>query len=71
MVIGHTPQFVNNHSGINKTCGDNLWRVDFGGSFGFNKFDSNYATKHKIMDYRKAQLLEILDDKIINIIKNL
>jgi hypothetical protein len=56
MIIGHTPQCFANKNGINKTCGGRLWRVDFGGSFGFDKFDDN------ISDYRNAQVLRIRGD---------
>ena len=69
MIIGHTPQYFTNQSGINKTCNDKLWRIDFGGSFGFNKFDLDYAKTHKVNELRNVQVLEILDDKIINILK--
>lgn len=62
MVIGHTPQIFAHHSGINKTCDGKLWRVDFGGSFGFNKFDPSYLKNRKIADYRKVQVLYIPDD---------
>ena len=69
MIIGHTPQFVHNNKGINSTCGEKLWRVDFGGSFGFNKFDESFNKNKHIDDSRKAQILEILNDSEINILK--
>lgn len=56
MVIGHTPQYFTHKDGINSTCDDKLWRVDFGGSFGFHPFD----TQHN--KYRKAQILRIRGD---------
>ena len=63
MIIGHTPQFVKQHTGINKTCGNGLWRVDFGGSFAFHKFDELYNEKgKKITDLRRAQVLRIRGD---------
>lgn len=65
MIIGHTPQFAHNHIGINKTCGNNLWRVDFGGSFGFNKFDKEFDKNDKnskITSFRRAQVLRIKGD---------
>lgn len=71
MIIGHTPQFVLNNEGINKTCGDKLWRIDFGGSFGFNKFDKNFNKNGQIVDLRKAQVLEILNDSEIKILKEI
>jgi hypothetical protein len=57
MVIGHTPQFYPHNLGINNTCGEKLWRIDFGGSNGFNNYD-----KGKYQNSRKPQVLEILDD---------
>lgn len=57
MVIGHTPQFYPHNLGINNTCGQKLWRIDFGGSNGFNNYD-----KGKYNHSRKPQVLEILDD---------
>jgi len=63
MIIGHTPQYFANHIGINKTCGNNLWRVDFGGSFGFHKFDKEFdKNDKKIIDFRRAQVLRIKGD---------
>ena len=63
MIIGHTPQYFAHHDGINRTCGNKLWRVDFGGSFGFNKFDKEFGDDHKVVNYRKAQVLRIRGDK--------
>jgi len=64
MIIGHTPQYYAHKSGINSTCDDKLWRVDFAGSFGFNKFDPNFLSKKEVTEFRQAQALEILDDHI-------
>jgi Calcineurin-like phosphoesterase len=69
MIIGHTPQFFTNYQGINSTCGDKLWRVDFGGSFGFDKFDPYFVKNKNVVEFRKAQILEILNDQEIKIIK--
>ena len=69
MIIGHTPQYFTNQSGINKTCDDKLWRIDFGGSFGFDKFDLDYAKTHKINELRNVQVLEIIDDKLLKVIR--
>jgi hypothetical protein len=57
MIIGHTPQFYPHNLGINNTCGDKIWRVDFGGSSAFNNHDNG-----KYHNIRKPQVLEILDD---------
>lgn len=69
MVIGHTPQFHENHSGINKTCGDKLWRIDFGGSYCFDKFDEEFIKNGHSVDLRNAQALKITNDEKITIIK--
>lgn len=63
IIIGHTPQFSRNHSGINSTCNSTVWRIDTGGSESFSKFDNG-----EFKDERKIQVLEILDDAKINII---
>lgn len=64
MIIGHTPQaFAHNH-GINKTCGNKLWRIDFGGSFGFHKFDQQFQKNHNTINLRKAQVLRIRGDNM-------
>lgn len=69
MAIGHTPQFFKNAAGINKTCNDSLWRVDFGGSFGFHKFDMEHRKNGHVVDLRSVQVLEIINDKDITILK--
>jgi len=69
MIIGHTPQFYNNKSGINKTCDNKLWRVDTGGSGAFDEFDSVLCTTDEKMENRKPQVLEILDDNKFEILK--
>jgi len=69
MIIGHTPQFFSNKVGINTTCGNKLWRVDNGASQAFNSFDKQYSETGKIIDLRKAQVLEILNDDYIKILK--
>lgn len=69
MVIGHTPQFIKYAKGINKSCGENLWRVDTGSSGAFDKFDKYYSGQGDIFDLRKVQVLEILNDKTINVLK--
>ena len=63
IIIGHTPQFSLNHSGINSTCNSTVWRVDTGGSESFSKFDNG-----EYKDERKIQVLEILNDSKINIL---
>jgi hypothetical protein len=69
MIVGHTPQFVENKAGINDTCGGKLWRVDTGFSDAFREFDpiltKNPSTKSK---YRNIQVLEILNEEKFNIL---
>ncbi|CAH6421558.1 Calcineurin-like phosphoesterase [uncultured virus] len=69
MIIGHTPQYFSNKLGINKTCGNKLWRIDIGGSQAFDYFDENLISEGKIVELRKTQILEILNDEEINILK--
>lgn len=69
IIIGHTPQFVANTSGINNTCDDKLWRVDSGSSHAFTQFDKEFEKNGKVTDTRKAQLLEIINDNEYRIIK--
>ena len=67
MIVGHTPQFNVNHKGINAICDNTLWRIDSGSAKAFNIFD----TKHQYSEYRKAQVLEILDDgAVMNVLSN-
>ncbi len=67
MVVGHTPQVTNN-KGINSTCDDKLWRIDFAGSFSFNKFDKTYLESSERSEQRTIQCLEILNDTQLNIL---
>lgn len=64
MVVGHTPQFFSNDEGINKTCGDKIWRVDVGGSGAFSPFKNTDLHNH----HTRAQVLEIIDDSIFNVL---
>ena len=58
MIVGHTPQF-STHEGINSTCSGKLWRIDFGGSFSFNKFADGNTHAHT---EREPQVLYIQYD---------
>lgn len=67
MIIAHTPQFMENQSGINMTCENSiskegLWRIDIGGAEVFDKYDSDIRTKKTKMKQRVPHVLEILDD---------
>lgn len=68
MVVGHTPQYFAHHEGINSTCGNSLFRIDFGGSFGFNNFDQQFNSNNQKSEKRQAQVLEILNDNQIKIL---
>lgn len=67
MIIGHTPQFANNAQGINNTCGDKLWRVDFGGSTAFKDFDN--SEDGSTSNSRIAQVLEISENNKFKVLK--
>lgn len=62
IVVGHTPQMFSNNNGINGTCyelkDNKLYRIDGGFSKAFDIFGKQ----------RFIQILEILDDRIFNII---
>lgn len=65
LIIGHTPQFINNKMGINSTCNINdksIWRIDIGGSYAFDVFNSEN-------DSRNIQVLEIINDNQFNVLK--
>ena len=73
IIIGHTPQFYSNKTGISSTCkGINkhneknigIWRIDTGSSKAFSTFDSENN-----LDTRQPSVLEIIDDNKFNIIK--
>jgi len=63
--VGHTPQL---EGGINSTCDGRIWRTDIGASNAFDRVDSHLMAFGKKTKYRHGQLLEILNDKDINII---
>lgn len=56
MIIGHTPQFMINKTGINSTCDNSVWRIDDGMSKAFSKFNKNAGNQ--------AQILEITFDGV-------
>lgn len=68
MIVGHTPQFVSNDTGISDACDHKLWRIDTGSAKSFNKFDESFQETQKIMEQRKPQMLEIVDDEKFKII---
>ena len=66
MVVGHTPQVI---EGINSICGERLIFVDYAASSAFNRSDIKYSKTGERSSSRKTQVLEILNDKEINILK--
>ena len=71
--VGHTPLLDN---GMGSVCDGRVWLTDYGMSKAFDKFDKNISTMESESEdnyrstYRKAHVLEILDDgKEINILK--
>jgi hypothetical protein len=71
MIVGHTPQSFSKFDEINGTCGDQLWRIDFGGSKSFKSFADNHKKSKDLNHKRRAQVLEILNDEKINIISEI
>jgi hypothetical protein len=72
MIIGHTPQFYTNKHGINSSCNGRLWKVDQGASTAFQLYDpldNRNGDSLNISEKRKVQVLEILDDKIFNVLE--
>ena len=63
--VGHTPQM---EEGINNTCDGRIWRTDIGVSNAFDNVDPSMINGGKKTKYRNGQLLEIINDKKINII---
>ena len=61
--VGHTPQI---DKGINSVCNDRVWLADVGVSNAFDIFDTPNIKKN---GYRKAQVLEIIDDNKITVLK--
>jgi hypothetical protein len=60
--VGHTPLL---NSGMGNICNKKIWLTDYGSSKAFDKFDNNSRN-----DFRKAQVLEILNDgETINILQ--
>ncbi len=64
--VGHTPQIS---QGIVSLCDNRINLTDFGLSRGFDKYDPVYVNTGKRNKYRNAQVLEILYDEKINVLK--
>jgi hypothetical protein len=74
MIVGHTPQsFQFSDHGINSTCIDEdnngLHKVDVGSSKAFQEFDNNFSETSEIMESRDIQVLNIINDSKIKILK--
>ena len=67
IIVGHTPQSFQHSLHINATCGDKVWRVDTGSSAAFDRFDETYVKTGNMVEPRKFQYLEILNDTQFNI----
>ena len=67
MIIGHTPQYFFNKTGISSSCSEKIWCVDLGSSGAFNELDKNYSKNGSISDFRNAQVLEILNNRHLRI----
>lgn len=63
--VGHTPQM---EKGINSICKNRIWRTDVGASNAFDGLDKKYIKGNGRTKYRNGQLLEIKNDKDIEII---
>jgi hypothetical protein len=68
--VGHTPIMK---KGITNVCDKRVWLTDYGASKAFDKFDdifnsSKYKTKYR-SNTRNVHVLEIINDKKMNIIK--
>ena len=68
MIVGHTPQYIANQSGINYSCGSSVAKVDIGGANAFNTFDGEYVKTGKKMKTRIPQVLVIDNDKNFRIL---
>jgi hypothetical protein len=59
--IGHTPLMKN---GISSVCNEKIWLTDYGASKAFDKFNQEDSKNS-----RKPQVLEILNDEQITVLK--
>ena len=67
LIIGHTPQSMQDGLYINATCGDRVWRVDTASSAAFDRFDETYISSGNRLETRKFQYLVIENDTKYNI----
>ena len=69
IIIGHTIQHFQNNDGINSTCGNTVVRTDIGMGNGFNNYDLKFKENGQKSDNRKPQVVEILNDVHLKILK--
>jgi hypothetical protein len=62
IIIGHTPQSMQDGLYINATCGNKVWRVDTASSSAFDRFDETYISTGNRLETRKFQYLVIEND---------
>lgn len=67
LIIGHTPQSMQDGLYINATCGNKVWRVDTASSAAFDRFDETYISSGNRLETRKFQYLVIENDTKYNI----
>jgi len=65
--VGHTPQM---DGGIGNVCNKKVWLADYGMSKAFDNYDDSIKSTGKRSKYREAQVLEILHDKHVTILKH-
>jgi len=63
IIVGHTPSSFIYDDGINGTCSGKVWRVDNGSSGAFHRFDHQMMMSGQPKHSRRAQVLEIIDNK--------
>ena len=68
IIVGHTPQNFKFNQGINSTCDNSVWRVDVGSSLAFDRFDDDLTNTNVKSTHRRAQVLEIINDSIYNVL---
>ena len=67
IIIGHTPQSMQNGLYINATCGNKVWRVDTASSAAFDRFDQTFVAYGNKLESRKFHYLLIEYDTTYNI----
>lgn len=68
MIVGHTPQYIYNQSGINSSCNGAVYKTDIGGGDSFDKFDTELEKTGKISKNRVPQVLVIDNDDTFRVL---